>query len=264
MVKQSQATQTPKGGRGQKKQLLIVVGHEKGGVGKSLIAANLAVACAMQGMDTVLVDTDTTKTTTHWGKLRQEMGRKPEVMVVESVVNPVPTVRDLVTRFDVTVVDIGARDYEKLLQLAALCHLWIMPTSVGREDLESTVRIQRTMEQIGVRRADGRVPLVCVFNRVPSRSKEVDVSREDLLAACPDLVIAKGVMRDTRVYRDASREGATVFEMPGRRNNEVEQFRDVFVEVMQHIATSKPTPPMLPAPGPSATSATSQTRKLTA
>src|SRR4051812_38021831 len=51
---------------------VITVAQQKGGVGKSTLAAHLAVAFAQQGYSTMLFDTDPQGTCTHWHAQRKK------------------------------------------------------------------------------------------------------------------------------------------------------------------------------------------------
>lgn len=92
--------------------MIVVVGGIKGGVGKSTIAANLAVMAARSGRSVLLADADTQATTMTWA------GVRAEAMTVTAAVTTVAIsgrqARDellrLAQKFDAVIVDAGARD----------------------------------------------------------------------------------------------------------------------------------------------------------
>jgi chromosome partitioning protein len=216
------ADQPPSPKRGQ----LFVVGHEKGGMGKSSLSANLAVACAMQGQDVVLIDTDRSRANASWGKIRSQGDPGlAKVTVIEAPTNPLVTIRDLVERYDVMVVDLAAGDYMNLPELALIADLLIVPTGVGREALESTVKVHNTMRALDSRHKRGRIPMVCIFNCVRHIPKEEAAAREELSQACPDLAICPTTIYDRKVFRDVSWIGKSILEMPKRESERaVEEF----------------------------------------
>ena len=64
--------------------MIIIVGHEKGGVGKSQIAINLAAYLQNRlNKKVVLVDTDTQRTSSKWGAVRDENQREEEQKLKE-------------------------------------------------------------------------------------------------------------------------------------------------------------------------------------
>lgn len=217
--------------RPRKRGQLFVVGHEKGGLGKSAISANLAVACAVNGLDVVLIDTDRSRANASWGKIRsQNVQELAKVTVIEAPTNPLFTIRDLIDRYDVTVVDLAAGDYKNLPELALITDLLIVPTGVGREALESTVKVYNTMQSLNARHKNGLIPMVCVFNCVRQIPKEEMAARDELAQACPDLAIAPMAIYDRKVFRDASWVGKSVLEMPKRDS---EKASSEFTEAMR-------------------------------
>lgn len=57
--------------------MIFLIAGEKGGVGKSTIATNLAVYLAHQGVDVVLLDTDGQATASRFVERRDEAGIMP-------------------------------------------------------------------------------------------------------------------------------------------------------------------------------------------
>ena len=58
--------------------MLIVIGHHKGGVGKSTLTVNLAAELQRRGQRVCIVEADpTVHTTSNWAADRAEAGREP-------------------------------------------------------------------------------------------------------------------------------------------------------------------------------------------
>src|SRR5690349_4909078 len=93
--------------------MILVVGGIKGGVGKSTLAANLAVLAARDGRDVLLVDGDSQETTMTWAAARGERdGVTTDRVTTVSIIGK--GVRDelrrLKPKYDTIVIDAGARD----------------------------------------------------------------------------------------------------------------------------------------------------------
>ncbi|MFP5018976.1 ParA family protein, partial [Paenarthrobacter ureafaciens] len=77
--------------------MIIVVGSEKGGVGKSTVVTNLAVELAKRGMRIAVVDGDRQRSTARWAVDREEAGHEPRIFVVEKLGSLHETLRELDT-----------------------------------------------------------------------------------------------------------------------------------------------------------------------
>ena len=63
--------------------MVILIGGEKGGTGKTTIATNLAALRALAWHDVLLVDTDSQGSASYWASSRDEAGIKPRVACIQ-------------------------------------------------------------------------------------------------------------------------------------------------------------------------------------
>jgi len=211
---------------------IIITGHEKGGTGKSALATSIAAKIIQSGYSAVLIDTDATATSAGWNAIRENREVTPTVPVIQQTVSPAPAVIEMATRYDAVIVDVGARDYAKLGELARICDLWIAPTTVGQGDLTSTVRLWEALSQFHSVHKSGHIPFVVGFNRVTStrNSTEEEDAKNFLMTLCPGIVILSNHLKDRKAWRDAGRLGLGISEMPARdAAKAIEEF-DAFYE----------------------------------
>lgn len=196
--------------------MILVIGHEKGGVGKSNLVFNAGYWFVEQGFKVTVVDTDGTSTVINWYNRRVAQNVQPTVPVVQNTEHPIPTILDLSEVYDVVIVDIGARDYAKLRDLAKVADLWIAPVQVGVGDLDSSVALYEAFKKVDHLHKSGKIPLVFAFNDTPTSGSEEAQGRAAMLAACPDVVVLESALRSRKVYRDAQKLGRSIFEFPAR------------------------------------------------
>jgi chromosome partitioning protein len=204
--------------------MIIEIGNEKGGVGKSTYAINLSSYLAQQGHSVVLVDTDSQKTSSRWGELRSHHSLEHKFVIVDKSVDPTEHIRKLSETYDAVVVDVGARDYARLSDLAKIVDLWIAPTRVGQGDLESTVELAYAFEKANRNHKSGKIPLIISPNAVPGawNSTEGEDAIEVLREALPNVPVTSTLVRDRKVWRDAHKLGRSIFEMPQRDREKAE------------------------------------------
>lgn len=192
--------------------MIVLVGAEKGGVGKSTIASNLAVHLAHHGVDVVLVDTDGQATCARFIERRDEAGILPSVPCVQRTGDVSTTLRDLVKRYQVIVVDAGGRDSREMRSAMAVANLLLAPTRASQADLETLPKVN---ELIGLARGlNPNLKASAVLSMAPSNPaiREVEDARE-LLSQFDQLELADTVIRDRKVYRDALLAGQGVVEL---------------------------------------------------
>ena len=217
--------------------MIIVVGHEKGGVGKSTLAINIASRIHTDEPSVVLVDTDTSASSSGWSTIREHLGVTPALTVVQRSASPGATVVDLAGRYDAVVCDMGAGDYQKLRDLTTICDLLIAPTQVGQTDLESTVRLWQACRKLDPAHKKGHVPMVVASNRAPVEwnNTEATDAREALQTACNGIVVLDAVLRDRKIWRDAGKQGRSIFEMPPRDSEKaVKEFDEMLQEALRY------------------------------
>jgi chromosome partitioning protein len=192
--------------------MILLVAAEKGGVGKSTIATNLAVHLANQGVDVILLDTDGQATAARFVERRNEANHTPVVPCVQRTGEVASTLRDLARRYQVVLVDAGGRDSREMRSAMAVASLLLVPTKASQADLETFPKVN---ELIGLARGlNPELKAVAVLSMAPSNPmiREVEDAKE-LLAEFDQLELADTVIRDRKIYRDALLAGKGVTEL---------------------------------------------------
>lgn len=216
---------------------VIITGHEKGGTGKSALATSFASKIIQGGASAVVVDTDATATAAGWNAIRESREISPVVPVIQQTMSPAPAVIEMASKYDAVIVDVGARDYAKLRDLARICDLWVAPTTVGQGDLTSTVRLYEALSGFHALHKHGHIPFVVVFNRVSSswNTTEEEDARSFLEEMCPGIVLLKAHIKERKAWRDAGRLGLGISEMPSREAGKaIDEFDTFYDEALRH------------------------------
>src|SRR5690242_14261963 len=108
--------------------MIVTVGHTKGGVGKTTIAINLAIARAVSGQDALLVDGDQQGTASQFSQLRAELQGATGYTVVQLLGSAVRTqVRALREKYEDIVIDVGGRDTGGLRAALTISDVLLVP-----------------------------------------------------------------------------------------------------------------------------------------
>ena len=109
--------------------MIITVGNTKGGVGKTTLAVNLAIARALTGRDVWLIDGDRQGTAQTAISIRAEAGHSPGIAC--ATYPDGPTLRGQVqqqgSKFDDIIIDAGGRDSTALRAALVLSDVLLVP-----------------------------------------------------------------------------------------------------------------------------------------
>ncbi|MEN9897769.1 MAG: hypothetical protein RLZZ66_1418 [Pseudomonadota bacterium] len=194
--------------------MIILIGSEKGGVGKSTIATNLSAYLATQGKDVILVDSDRQGTSSNWFEDRMNTAL-PKIENVSKYDNIKQTLIDLKKRYEYVIVDSQGRDSVELrtgLLVADICITPVRPSQADLDTIYRMVRLINTAKEI-----NESLKCFCVLTQAPTNPviTEIEESKK-YINEIKELLLTDTIICERKVYRDALASGAGVMEM----NNE--------------------------------------------
>jgi chromosome partitioning protein len=193
--------------------MIVLIGGEKGGTGKSTLATNLCAYLATAGQDILLLDADRQSTSASWAAERSQHPDLAAVHCVQRYGNLYPAVKDLRGRYSHVVIDAGGRDSEELRSAMALADKLYSPAKASQSDLWTIEHLARLVDL-----ARGFNPhlqarvLISMAPTNPRINEEHEAAK--MLAEFNERVALSGhVTRERKAYRDAMGEGRGVIEM---------------------------------------------------
>lgn len=193
--------------------MIVLVGGEKGGTGKSTLAVNLCAWLAGAGRDVLLLDADRQSTSSNWAAERQQRADCPPVHCVQRYGNLFHAVQDLRTRYQDIVIDAGGRDSEELRSAMVLADKLYSPAKASQSDLWTIDHLAKLVELAhGFNpRLEARI-LISMAPTNPRINEERDAA--EMLSEFSDRLRLSGCLtRERKAYRDAMREGKGVTEL---------------------------------------------------
>lgn len=122
--------------------MIVLVGQTKGGVGKSMMAANIATMAAVKGKSVLLVDADRQQTINKWSSTRILEGVSPDVRVICMNIDANTSAREfakaveqLDTKFDLVLLDCGGQDSRELRSALMVADVLIAPCRPSQSDV---------------------------------------------------------------------------------------------------------------------------------
>jgi len=163
----------------------ILCGQQKGGVGKSTLAGNLAVGLALRGHRVIVVDTDKQQTCVKWGSRRKLNNIQPEIAFATLMAKKngneefIGTFKALEEsrNFDFCIIDAGGRDNRELRLSMFLTDVLIAPCLPSQPDVESLEEFDEVVGEVLA--GNPKMKCMTVINKA---STGLNFSREILLA----------------------------------------------------------------------------------
>ncbi|AQS39824.1 plasmid segregation oscillating ATPase ParF [Shewanella psychrophila] len=129
---------------------ILLIGAQKGGVGKSTIAASVAVKLAHMNKDVCIVDADKQQSLSKWHQYRSEINDIPRVNCVSATGNITATLKDLNERYDVLIVDVAGRDSIEMRSAMIIADVLISPLRPSQADLDTVPHLLEIFEQASI------------------------------------------------------------------------------------------------------------------
>ena len=212
--------------------MILLVGGEKGGSGKSCLAQNIAVYLQHRQKDVLLLDADPQGTTTDWAKEREENDGLTNLPCVQASGNIRQILKDLAKRYQVIVVDAGGQDSEALRSAMTVATHLLLPFRPKRRDLKTLVHVSQLVKLAKAVNPDMLVRgVITQCPALPSQTQRILDAKE----ACQSFGIEplQSITCNRNVYDDADENGSSVLEVETdlKAKEEVESLVAEFLEV---------------------------------
>lgn len=192
--------------------MIILVGGEKGGSGKSCLAQNLAVKKKKKKRDILLLDADPQGTTTDWIKERDENSDLRNIPSVQASGNIRQVLDDLSRRYQDIIIDAGGQDSEALRSAMTIATHMLLPFRPKRRDLKTLVHVEQLIKL--AKAVNPELVTKAVITQCPTLPSQAQRIL-DAKDACESfgLIALNQFTTNRNVYDDADENGLSVFEV---------------------------------------------------
>jgi chromosome partitioning protein len=210
--------------------MIVMVGNEKGGCGKTTLATNLAVLRAQAGRDVLLVDADSSQWATMWADIRSELGTAQEITVVQLQGKGLGAeVRKLAAKFQDIVIDTGAHNTPEFRASLLVADAFVCPATPNQFDLTG---VERSSELVGD--VDDLNPGLRAFTLI-NEADTVPNSRgnrgvAEILGQIENMTFLGPIYRRA-AFRRSTEEGLAVNELRVKDRKAIEEMSRLYQEV---------------------------------
>jgi chromosome partitioning protein len=195
---------------GQEAAVILTVGNTKGGVGKTTLAVNIAIARAMDGRDVLLVDGDEQRTAMTFTELRAEVRGEAGYTAVALEGSAIRTqVRQLAPKVDDVVIDVGGRNTGSLRAALTISDVLLIPVQPRSFDLWAVDQVAELVAEARELNPDLRALLV-INAADPQGSDNRDTA--EALAEAPGMDVLDVTVGRRKAFPNAAAAGRAVVE----------------------------------------------------
>ena len=151
--------------------MILAVGNVKGGVGKTTLALNLAIARAGDGNEVLLVDGDEQGTALLFTELRTAQLGAPGYTAVRLQGTALRTqVRQLAPKYDDLIIDVGGRDTGSLRAALTVADTVLIPVQPRSFDIWAVDQVSELLTE--AREINPDVRAVAVLNAADAQGRD--------------------------------------------------------------------------------------------
>lgn len=193
--------------------MIITIGSNKGGTGKTTTATNIAIALAFQKQEVCLVDADFQRSSSRWYQDRQEAKFLPTITLVEKYDNISTTLEELNKKFTYVIVDVAGRNSREMITGISVSDILLSPHQASQLDLDTIVELQEQITKI----KDINPKLKSyILHTMASTNPAVKTNErqefQEYLQTFPELKLLDSCCYYRKIYRDVIPFGKSVIE----------------------------------------------------
>jgi chromosome partitioning protein len=212
----------------------IVIGNEKGGVGKSTVACNLAITLMNDGHDVLLIDTDRQGSLGDFSGHRKLQEGLSKLNTIQKSGDTYDAVVDMKSRYDFVIIDAGGQDSIELRSSLMAANLLIMPLKASQFDLWACERMEGLLKRVkSLNRGLINKTLINMAS-TNQRVKEGDEAHE--LLSGFEIINSKfaASLKERKAYRDSIKRGQSILEFD-KKSKASEEFTLLYKEIKNVI-----------------------------
>ena len=191
--------------------MILLVGGQKGGCGKTTLATNIACYLANQKKDVILVDADKQNSSTNFIQDRQENENLINIPSVKVSDNIAQSIKDLKSKYKYIVIDCAGRDSKEQRSGMLVADKIIIPIRPSQYDLDTLDNLSNIIEDAKV--INENLKSLVVFSMCPTH--HITTERQKALQYMkdfPEFKLLKSFTSDRKIYRDSVSFGKGVIE----------------------------------------------------
>jgi chromosome partitioning protein len=212
--------------------MIVTVGNTKGGVGKTTLALNVAIARALSGRDVWFVDGDRQGTGQIALTIRAENDIQPAISCAQYADGATlrQQVKQMGSKFEDIVIDVGGRDSTAMRAALTLTDVLIVPFAPRSMDVWALSDMSHLVEEArGIR---GDFPVYAVLNNADISGSD-NAEAIEAIADYPHLKYLDSPVKRRKSIATSAGKGMSVLEFTPRDTKACEEIQALMYMIFQ-------------------------------
>lgn len=212
--------------------MIVTVGNTKGGVGKTTIAVNLAIARALVGRDVWLIDGDRQGTAQTAISIRSDAGHAPGISCASypDGVTLRAQVQQQASKFDDIIIDAGGRDSTALRAALVLSDVLLVPFQPRSYDVWALDDIASLVDEARSVR-DGLRCYAILNCADPGETSTDNIEAAAAVADVPQFEYLPTPLRRRKAYSNAAGQGLSVLELKPSDKKAIDELNSLIIQL---------------------------------
>ena len=207
--------------------MIIVVGGIKGGSGKSTIATNLTVMCAIAGQDVLLIDADDQETASDFTALRNEtQSDKASYTCIKLTGAAVRTeTMRLAKKYQTIIIDSGGRDTVSQRAALTIADVALIPFLPRSFDVWTLEKVSKLIDEI--KTINPNLQSYSLINRADAKGQDNN-DAAGFLGETTTLNFINVILGARKSFGNAAATGLSVVELKPKDTKAVAEIETLF------------------------------------
>jgi chromosome partitioning protein len=213
--------------------MILAVGNIKGGVGKTTLAVNLAIARAAEGRDVLVIDGDEQGTAQSFTDLRTEQLGEPGYTAVALQGAALRTqVRKMADKYDDIIIDVGGRDTGSLRAALTVAHTLLIPVQPRTFDIWAVDAVGELVKE--AREINEHLQALIVINAADAQGRDNE-DAAGILRDVDGLEMLPITIGRRKAFPNAAAQGMAVTEATPRDAKAAQELEALVREVYSRV-----------------------------
>jgi len=211
--------------------MIILVGGEKGGTGKTTVVTNLAALAINDVKDLLLVDTDKQGSASSWASVRDENENIKRIPCIQKFgENIAREVRALNEKYTDILIDAGGQNSQELRAAMLVADKLYIPIQAAQFDVWTLGVMDKLVSQAKL--INEKLEANILINRAPTNPSISEIEEvKEVLEEFEHLRLSKNIIRERISFRKAARGGLSVAELSKQDPKATAELLEVYKEI---------------------------------